>query len=666
MTLAPPEADAPPWLPVTDAASLPVDAVLRTLRARADGLDEAEVARRRAVLGPNAVRSHRVSAFAVLLRQLRSPLLALLAAAAAVSSLVGEATDAIVIAVILAASVGLGFVNEYRAERAGAALHDQIRHQAVVLRDGTPSTVDVVDLVPGDMVRLELGGVVPADLRLVTTEELACEETVLTGESAAVHKTTQPVPAGTGLADLTSAALMGTVVRAGSATGVVVATGHNTAFGRIAAGLTGGVHETEFQAGLRRFSGMLAWIAGILTVVIFAINLILQRPLIDAVLFSLAIAVGITPQLLPAIVTTSLATGTRALAARGVLVKRLVCVEDLGNTQVLFTDKTGTLTEGRLTLRATLAPDGSVADRPLLLGLLANEATVRDGTSAGGNQLDAALWRSPDATRQPVNAYRRLAILPFDHERLRVSALVDGPEGHVLVVKGAPEGLLDLCVDVPASARAVLDGELGRGARIVAVASRPASNLTELGPDDERDRHLDGFLSFADPPKAGAAEALSRLGQLGVTAKVITGDHPVSAVLACTDLGVSPGDVVTGAQMSTMDDETLRSLVATTTVFARVSPEDKARIVRLQRRAGTDVAFLGDGVNDALALHAADVGISVEGGTDVAKDAADVINLRKDLGVLADGVTEGRRIFANTVKYVLMATSSNFGNMFSS
>jgi Mg2+-importing ATPase len=400
-------------------------------------------------------------------------------------------------------------------------------------------------------------------------------------------------------------------------------------------------------------------------VVIFAINLILHRPLIDAVLFSLAIAVGITPQLLPAIVTASLATGTRALAARGVLVKRLVCVEDLGNTQVLFTDKTGTLTEGRLTLRAALAPDGTVADRPLLLGLLANEATVREGTSAGGNQLDAALWRSPNASRQGVDAYRRLSILPFDHDRLRVSVLVDGPERRLLVVKGAPDRLLDLCVDVPASARAVLDGELGRGARIVAVASRPAPNLTGLCTDDERDLHLDGFLSFTDPPKAGAADALARLSQLGVTTKIITGDHPVSAVLACTDLGVVAGHVCTGADLSTMDDDTLRSTVATTTVFARVSPDDKARIVRLQRQAGVDVAFLGDGVNDALALHAADVGISVEGATDVAKDAADVIMLRKDLGVLADGVTEGRRIFANTVKYVLMATSSNFGNMFS-
>jgi Mg2+-importing ATPase len=656
---------ARPWLPVGEAAGLPAASVLQALSTGPDGLAEAEVARRRAAVGPNAVRSHRVSAFAVLVRQLRSPLLALLVVAAAVSSLVGESTDAIVIAVILAASVGLGFINEYRAERAGAALHEQIRHQAVVVRAGTPSTVDVVDLVPGDVVRLELGGVVPADVRLIATEELACEETVLTGESAAVRKTTDPVPAGTGLADLTCAALMGTVVRSGAATGVVVATGRDTAFGRIAAGLAGGVHETEFQTGLRRFSGLLAWVAGILTVFIFAINLILHRPLIDAVLFSLAIAVGITPQLLPAIVTASLATGTRALGARGVLVKRLVCVEDLGNTQVLFTDKTGTLTEGRLTLRAALAPDGTLAERPLLLGLLANEAAVRDGASAGGNQLDAALWRSPDAGRQPVDEYPRLAVLPFDHERLRVSALVDGPDGRRLVVKGAPERMLELCVDVPASARAILDGELGRGARVVAVASRPAPDLTDLNAGDERDLQLDGFLSFTDPPKAGAADALARLGQLGITTKIITGDHPVSAVFACTDLGVSPGNVCTGADISTMDDETLRSVVVTTTVFARVSPEDKARIVRLQRHAGTDVAFLGDGVNDALALHAADVGISVEGATDVAKDAADVIMLRKDLGVLADGVTEGRRIFANTVKYVLMATSSNFGNMFS-
>ena len=410
---------------------------------------------------------------------------------------------------------------------------------------------------------------------------------------------------------------------------------------------------------------MLAWVAGVLTTAIFVINLLLDRPLIDAVLFSLAIAVGITPQLLPAVVTMSLAAGTRALTARGVLVKRLVCVEDIGNVEVLLTDKTGTLTEGRVSLRRSVSTNGEPSSYPLLLALLANQAAVQDGVAVGGNPLDVALWQSPDTASQPVADYRRLALLPFDHERRRVSVLVDGPTGRLLITKGAPEELLTLCTTVPDSARAALDAELDAGGRVVAVASRPAPDLDVLSPGDERGLRLDGLLIFLDAPKVAARQALDRLASLGVTVKVITGDHPTVAVRVCRDLGLKVTGVLTGTDLAGLDDDALRAAAVHTTVFARVSPEDKARVVRAQRHAGTDVAFLGDGVNDALALHAADVGISVDTATDVAKDAADVLLLDKDLGVLANGVIEGRRIFANTIKYVLMATSSNFGNMFS-
>ncbi|WP_406037915.1 magnesium-translocating P-type ATPase [Micromonospora sp. NBC_00898] len=649
------------WLPVTAAGSLPVDRVLAALGGGADGLAPEEVLRRRSRLGPNAVRTHRVSALAVLVRQFRSALLGLLLVAAAVSYFVGERTDALVIGVILAVSVGFGFVNEYRAERAGAALHDRVRHTAPVVRAGRTEVVDVVELVPGDLVRLDLGMVVPADLRLTEAHRLECEESVLTGESAAVAKDPAPVPAGTPLDDLASCALMGTVVRAGSGVGVVVATAGHTAFGRIAVGLGERQGETEFQRGLRRFSLMLARVAGVLTAVIFVINLVLHRPVIDAVLFSLAIAVGITPQLLPAIVTASLAAGTRNLSRRRVLVKRLVCVEDLGNVEVLFTDKTGTLTDGRLSLAETLGPNGCPDDAPLLAGLLANEAT----SGGDGNPMDQALWAAPGAAGQPVSAYRRVALLPFDHRRRRVSVLVDGPDGRTLVTKGAAEEVLALCHDVPEAARAVLDERLAGGGRVVAVARRPAPGLTALGPDDERDLSFAGLLVFLDPPKPDARAALDRLAGLGVTVKVITGDHPAVAVRVCEQLGLPVAGVLTGADLAALDDAALPGAIGRTTVFARVSPEDKARIVHAQRAAGRDVAFLGDGVNDALALHAADIGISVDTGTDVARDAADVLLLAKDLDVLADGVTEGRRIFANTIKYVLMGTSSNFGNMFS-
>jgi Mg2+-importing ATPase len=652
-------------VPVAVAAARPSDEVLADLGSGRDGLDAGEVGRRRARSGPNAVRTHRVSALAVLLRQLRSALLGLLLVAAAVSAVLGQRTDATVIGLILAVSVGLGFVNEYRAERAGAAMHDRIRHEATVVRDGRGQAVDVVELVPGDVVRVELGMVVPADLRLLTADRLECDESVLTGEAVPAVKRTEPVPAGTALGDLASCALMGTVVRAGSGLGVATATGRDTAFGRIAVALGERHPETEFQAGLRRFSLLLARVAGVLTGFIFVINLVLHRPVIDAVLFSLAIAVGLTPQLLPAIVTTSLAAGSRRLAARRVLVKRLVCVEDLGNVEVLFTDKTGTLTEGRISLQRTLDPTGRPDDRALLLGLLANEATVQDGVPVGGNPLDQALWTAPGAATQPVGAYRQLAVLPFDHDRRRTSVLVDGPDGRLLVTKGAPEELVALCVLAPPQATAVLDAELAGGSRVVAVASRPAPDQATLGPADEQGLTLAGLLVFRDAPKTDARPALDELARLGVAVKIITGDHPAVAVHVCTELGLDIAGVLTGAEVAGLDDAALQAALPHTTVFARVSPEDKARIVRAQRVAGADVAFLGDGVNDAVALHAADVGISVESATDVAKDAADVLLMDKDLGVLAGGVTEGRRIFANTIKYVLMGTSSNFGNMFS-
>lgn len=357
----------------------------------------------------------------------------------------------------------------------------------------------------------------------------------------------------------------------------------------------------------------------------------------------------------------SLAAGTRAMAARGVLVKRLVCVEDIGNVEVLFTDKTGTLTEGRISLRHCLSARGEPSTHPLLLALLANQATVQDGVAVGGNPLDVALWKSPDSAEQPVADYRRIALLPFDHQRRRVSVLVDGPTGRLLITKGALEELLTLCTTVPADAQAALDTELHAGSRVVAVASRPAPDLADLSPDDEQGLSLDGLLIFLDAPKAAAREALDRLSGLGVTVKVITGDHPAVAVRVCRHLGLEVTGVLTGTDLAGLDDHALRAAAPHTTVFARVSPEDKARVVRAQRHAGTDVAFLGDGVNDGLALHAADVGISVDTATDVAKDAADVLLLDKDLWVLANGVIEGRRIFANTIKYVLMATSSNFG-----
>ncbi|MEU6425202.1 HAD-IC family P-type ATPase [Microbispora sp. NPDC046973] len=653
------------------------------------GLTDEQAAETRRRVGPNAVRDHRARPLPVLARQVRSPLLVLLLVAATVSFFVGERTDAVVIGVIVALSVGLGFANEYRAERAVEALHERMRHRAQVLRGGAWTTRDVTDLVPGDVVGLRLGAVVPADVRLAEAHGLECDESVLTGEAMPVRK--QPG----------DTALMGTVVTGGTATGVVSGTGAATAFGEIAAGLGERHAETAFQTGLRRFSGLLVWVAAVLTAGVLAVNLVLGRPLLGALLFSLAIAVGVTPQLLPAVVTTSLATGARRLTRLKVLVKRLVVIEDLGDVEVLFTDKTGTLTQARIELRASLAPDGTDdAAEPLRWGLLCADPP-------GSDPLDDALHQAarPGGLADGVAArgYRRLAERPFDHERRVASVLVEDAAGQrTTITKGAPEQVLARCRAVPGGARETADRLFGEGARLIAVAIRPHAPANgpqengpqengpqengpqedgprENGPRDDRPSaeaagvggpqecglELAGFLVFSDPPKPGAAQAVERLAALGVTVKILTGDNALVAAKVGESIGLPGGGVLTGADLDGLDDNALAGALATTSVFARVSPEQKARIVAVQRRGGLDVAFLGDGVNDALALHRADVGISVDSGTDVAKDAADVVLLEKDLGVLADGIVEGRRIFANTIKYLLMGTASNVGNMVS-
>ncbi|MCB5273535.1 Magnesium-transporting ATPase, P-type 1 [Arthrobacter sp. SO5] len=658
-----------PPLTISDAAHRPVDDVVARLGSGMDGLSSAEAARRLLELGANALRTHRASGWTVLGRQLRSPILLLLLITAGLSLFLGDATNSIVIGVILLVSVGLGFTNEFRAERAAEALHSRVTHRAVVVRDGAAREVDVTALVPGDVVHLSIGAIIPADLRLVTAKDLLCDESILTGESMPAGKDPAPVAGAAALGDLTSCLFMGTVIQAGSCTGVVVATGGRAEFGRIALGLGERQPQTEFQLGLQRFSYLLLQVAVGLTSLIFLANLLLQRPVIESLLFSLAIAVGITPQLLPAIVSTSLATGTRQLAKRKVLVKRLVCIEDLGDMDVLVTDKTGTLTEGRISFTAALpAGPGVSAGELLTLGLLATESDYAESQASpvGLNPLDAALWAAAGAAAFAPARYERLDVIDFDHLRRRTTVLVsEGGGAARMITKGSPEDVLALCGATPASVQAVLDKQFDAGSRVIAVATRAADGLTAIGPADEKDLVLAGFLIFLDQPKATARDSLDRLAELGITVKIATGDNAKVAEKVCDELGVLSGGTLTGAAVEAMSDPELAAAAREASIFARVSPEQKARIIRLLRQSGGSVGFMGDGVNDALALHAADIGISVDSATDVAKDAADVVLLDKDLGVLAEGVMEGRRIFANTIKYVLMGTSSNFGNMFS-
>jgi Mg2+-importing ATPase len=633
---------------------------LTLLESRPAGLTAAEVASHRAESGSNSIPPHRANALSVLARQFRNTVLLLLLGTAIVAAVVGDVTDAAIIGVILAASVGLGFANEYAAERATARLQDSLTQSAAVTRDGVVVSIPVTELVPGDIVHLSLGCRIPADLRLLTASGLSCDESVLSGESLPSEKDPAPVTTGTAIPDLSSIAFLGTIVRAGSGTGVVVAIGATTEIGRLAAGLGRRMPETSFQAGLRRFSLLLVWVAVALVATVLLTGTLLGRPLLESVLFALAIAVGVTPQLLPAVVNTSLAAGARRLAKQKVLVKRLVCIEDLGNIQVLITDKTGTLTVGSMTFERAL--DAAGGDAPELVGLAASTVTDAGAGSGTTDALDAALVAAAGTPTGSV-----LAQLPFDHERRMASALVEPgtTAGRVLVTKGAPENVLALCVDVPAGAAAVAQGELDRGARLIAVASKPMPGASALAPADESGLRLLGFLVFADPTRPEARASLARLSELGIRLVIATGDHPAVATEVARSLGMDAGTPLTGEQIDALDDRELADALRRCGIVARVSPEQKERVVTLLRAGGQTVGFLGDGVNDSLALHSADVGISVDTATDVAKDAADIVLLEKSLDVIADGVAEGRRIFANTLKYVFMAASGNFGNMIS-
>src|ERR1019366_9491586 len=471
--------------------------------------------------------------------------------------------------------------------------------------DGRMAPVPVTDLVPGDVVSLRVGALVPADLRLLKVDELEGDEGVLTGESMAVAKSVA-LTADHQALDQPGCAFMGTIVHQGSALGVLIRTGTRTAFGQIAAGLAEKQSQTAFETGLSRFSRFLFEVAAVLTAFIFIFNVALSRPLIEALLFSLAIAVGIAPEMMPAIVTVSLAAGSRALVAKKVLVKRLVAIEDLGNIEILFTDKTGTLTEGVITFENSLDADGENSDRPLLLGLVCNEATATEEGPVGGNALDQALWSAPMAAAgETISAtaatYERLGILPFDHERQLSSALVKDPAGNrLLATKGAPEVVLDRCASVPDGARSTLQRLFSQGARVVAVATRSAKVDEALVPGSELGLVLEGFLTFADLPKSDAGSSIAQLQRLGVEVKIITGDNGLVAAKVCSDIGLDCSGVLRGSEVETLDDDHLAAAILTTTVFARISPDQKSRIIKVARRTGKDVAFLGDGVNDAV------------------------------------------------------------------
>ena len=644
--------------------SLSDDDLLATLSSGPAGLSDAEAARR-AASAPPQLGIRRSPDLELFVRQFNSPILWLLMGAAVLSAGLGETTDAAIIAAILLASGILGFFQERGAERAVDALLASVAVTCEVIRDGIAKEIPLGEIVVGDVVELNAGDVVPGDGRILDANSMLVDESALTGEAYPRHKHPGVLPAETELVEQSNAVHLGTHVASGEGRMIVVQTGAATEFGQVSKHLATRHVPTSFERGITEFGTMLLKATAALVVGLFVVNLFVDRPFVDALLFSLALAIGLTPQMLPAIVTLSLSRGASMMAKQRVIVKRLDSIEDIGGLDVLCTDKTGTLTTGAVALDSALDAEGSpstdVAD---LAWLNAHHQT------GFGNPIDDAIRAT---VASPAEPGIRLGELPYDFDRKRLSVLVELSGGTEMVTKGAFDNVLECCttivgepVAVAAEAlRARFEQLSSAGFRVLGVARRAVAGDAPFTADDERGLDFAGFLTFSDPPKPGAREAIERLRALGVSVRLITGDNRLAARHIAGLMDLRLDGALVGSELATMDEDALIARVAETEVFAEVTPVDKERIVKALSLAGHTVGFLGDGINDTPALHVADVGISVDSAVDVAKQTADIVLLSKDLGVLGDGIEAGRSVFANTLKYVYVTTSANFGNMLS-
>jgi Mg2+-importing ATPase len=651
--------------------SAPAADVLSALKSSPGGLAADAARERLARVGPNVLgESKRSDVPTLLLRQFASPIVLLLIAAAVLSFAVRDAPDGFIVIGIVAVSGLLGFWQERGSARAVEKLLATVQVKATVLRDGREAETAVTEIVPGDVVLLSAGSSIPADCLLLAEQDLFVDEAALTGESFPVDKSPAPVPADAPLARRDNSLFLGTHVVSGSGRAVVVRTGKSTEFGAIAARLRVRPEETGFERGVRRFGYMLMEITLVLVIAIFAFNVYLHRPVLDSFLFALALAVGLTPQLLPAIISVNLASGARRMAAQKVIVKRLAAIENFGSMNVLCSDKTGTLTEGRVRVHAALDAVGAESERVLLYAFV--NATFE---TAFSNPIDEAI-RAHCGFK--LDGWRKLDEVPYDFARKRLSVLAEHDGRAVLITKGALKNVLDVCTiaeqadgtTIPmATARSDIEKRYvalsAEGYRTLGVAMRDTGSSAPIDRDSEHDMVFLGMLALADPPKEGIAATVMALRQLGVRLKVITGDNALVAANVGAQVGLPNPKVLTGSAVRALSDEALPVAANVTDIFAEVEPNQKERIIRALRKAGHIVGYMGDGINDAPALHAADVSISVQEAVDVAKEAADIVLLETDLAVLEAGVREGRRTFANTLKYVFMASSANFGNMFS-
>ena len=650
--------------------SRPIDQLLSALGTTSAGLTGRDAAERLAARrDPGRVPTKLGLALNLLASQFRGPITLILISAALLSIFLRDVTDAAIILFIVLITAALGFWRELSASNALAALTARVMARVTVLRGGRPSELAAEAVVPGDLLLLSAGSIIPGDCRLLESLDLFVNEAALTGESFPVEKHPGRLPDSTPMAERKNVLFHGSHVISGTARAVVVLTGRETELGRIGDRLRLRPPETDFEHGVRRFGYLLLKVTLLLVLGIFVIHLAISRPPLEALLFSLALAVGLTPQLLPAVISVNLAQGARRLADCKVIVRRLASIENFGSMQVLCCDKTGTLTEGKV--RVDRCVDFTGATHSTALRLAALNAAFQTGFS---NPIDEALQSQAPIDR---GAAEKLDEIPYDFLRKRLSVLVRRGDRRLLIVKGAVSNVLVICTraetadgrSVPiAEARPSIDArfeEFGRqGNRLIAVAWR-ALNRDRVTRDDEAELTFAGLLVLHDPPRRGIAQTIARLRELGIVLKIVTGDNRVVASSIAAQVGLDGESVLTGGELRLLSDEALTRRVGRTTLFAEIEPNQKERIVLALKRLGQVVGYLGDGINDATALHSADVGISVDQAVDVAKQAAEIVLLEHDLNVLIEGVQQGRGTFANTLKYIFLATSANFGNMFS-
>jgi P-type Mg2+ transporter len=651
--------------------------VMAGLATQAEGLSAQEALMRLRSAGPNTVQEQRdIAALRLLLRQLASPLVLILLVAAVIALFVRDWVDAATILVIVAGSTMLGFGQEFHASRAVAQLRSRLALNARVIRGGTVLAVPARDLVPGDIIELRAGNLVPADGVILAARDFLVIEASLTGESFPVEKQAGVVAAAAALSERSNCVFLGSSVRSGTATVIVVRTGGATAMGKVAGRLSTLEPEGDFARGVRHFGEMLMRVMLIVVICVLTVNQLLGRPPIESLLFAMALAVGLSPELLPAIVSVSLSRGARSLAAAGVLVRRLEAIEDLGGMDVLCTDKTGTLTLGTMALESATDPFGQVSAEVLKLAYL--NAAFETGID---NPIDAAITQAGDQAALSTAGWRKVDEIPYDFVRKRLTIVAAPEDVHgecQIFCKGAFAQVLSICTAVQRGGQNVLlDDALraqlqdyvsargAQGVRVLAVASRRVPAKQRYTVQDESDLVFAGFLNFSDPPKPQALQTVQKLASLGIQVKIVTGDNRHVAAHLAGAVGLNSQALLTGEEVAGMRDESLWHLAERTDVFAQVDPAQKERIVRALQRRGHAVGYMGDGINDASALQAADVGISVDQAVDVARESADVVLLRPDLEVLSRGVQEGRRTFANTLKYISITTSANFGNMIS-